>query len=187
MNLREKYLKQVIPAMKEKFGYKNDLAVPKLEKVIVNVGIGQGLKDIKFKENVEATLMRITGQKPVERKARKAISGFKIKKGQVVGLMVTLRKKRMYDFVDKLINIALPRTRDFRGLNPKSMDGHGNLTIGFKEHIAFPEIKADEVERLHGLEVVIVTSARDDERGLELLKLLGFPFKIGGKILSTKS
>lgn len=178
MFLREKYIKQVIPAMKMRFGYKNDLAVPKLEKVVVNVGIGQSLKDAKFKENVENTLSRITGQKSVERKAKKAIASFKIKKGQVIGLMVTLRGKRMYDFVDKLINIALPRTRDFRGLNPKSLDGHGNLTIGFKEHIAFPEIKADEVERLHGLEVVVVTSAKDDEKGLELLKLLGFPFKV---------
>ena len=178
MTLKEKYIQQVIPAMKEKFGYKNDLAVPKLEKVIINVGIGQGLKDQKFKENVEKTLVRITGQKPVERKAKKAIAGFKIRQGQVIGLIVTLRTKRMYDFVDKLVNIALPRTRDFRGLNPKSMDGHGNLTVGFKEHIAFPEIKADEVERLHGLEVVVVTLAKDDEKGLELLKLLGFPFRL---------
>jgi large subunit ribosomal protein L5 len=178
MSLKEKYTKQVIPAMKEKFDYKNDLSVPKLEKVTVNVGVGQGLKDAKFKENVGNTLIRITGQRPVERKAKKAIAGFKIRKGQIVGLIVTLRKNRMYDFVDKLINIALPRTRDFRGLNPKSLDGHGNLTIGFKEHIAFPEIKADEVERLHGLEVVVVTSAKDDEHGLELLRLLGFPFKI---------
>ncbi len=177
MSLRKKYIQQVIPVMKEKFGYKNDLAVPKLKKVIVNVGIGQSLKDPKFKETIENTVKRITGQKPVERKAKKAISGFKIRKDQIVGMMVTLRRERMYDFIDKLINITLPRTRDFRGLDPKSMDGHGNFAIGFKEHLAFPEIKADEVERLHGLEVVVVTSAKDDERGLELLRLLGFPFK----------
>ena len=177
MLLKEKYIKQVIPALKEKFGYKNDLAVPKLEKVIVNVGIGHSLKDPKFKETVENTLKRITGQKPVERKAKKAISGFKIRKDQIVGMMVTLRGRRMYDFVDKLINIALPRTRDFRGLNPKSLDRKGNFTIGLREHLAFPEIKADEVEKIHGLEVVIATTAKDDERGLELLKLLGFPFK----------
>lgn len=177
MTLKEKYIKQVIPAMKEKFNYQNDLAVPKLGKVIVNIGISQSQKDAKFRENAEQTLMKITGQKSVERKAKKAISGFKIRKGQPVGLMVTLRDKRMYDFVDKLINITLPRSRDFRGLDPKSLDGHGNLTIGFREHIIFPEIKADAVERIHGLEVVVVTTAKDDERGLELLKLLGFPFK----------
>ncbi len=177
MNLQEKYITKVIPALKEKFGYKNDLAAPKLLKVIINTGIGQGLKDPKFKETAKQTLARITGQKPVERKAKKAISGFKIRQNQIIGLVVTLRRERMYDFVDKLINIALPRTRDFRGLDPKSLDGKGNLTIGFREHLAFPEIKADEVEKLHGLEVTIVTTAKNDEEGLELLKLLGFPFK----------
>jgi len=177
MNLQEKYITEIIPLVKKKFGYKNDLAVPRLLKAVVNTGISQGLKDPKFKETAERTLIRITGQKPIERKAKKAISGFKIRQNQTIALMVTLRRKRMYDFVDKLINIALPRTRDFRGLDPESLDGKGNLTIGFKEHLAFPEIKADEIEKLHGLEVTIATTAKNDEEGLELLKLLGFPFK----------
>lgn len=174
--LKEKYKKEVIPAMKKIFGYKNDLAVPKLEKVVVNVGTGQGLKDTKFNEIVENTLERITGQRSVKTMAKESISNFKIRKGLVVGMMVTLRGKRMYDFVDKLINITLPRVRDFRGLEIKSVDKQGNLNIGFKEHMAFPEIKADEVEKIHGLQVVIITTAKAKAKGIELLKLLGFPF-----------
>ncbi|OGY45552.1 MAG: 50S ribosomal protein L5 [Candidatus Buchananbacteria bacterium RIFCSPHIGHO2_02_FULL_38_8] len=174
--LKEKYQKGVIPAMEKAFGYKNDLAVPKLEKVIVNVGTGPGLKDSKFNEVVANTLQRITGQRPVSTTAKKSISNFKIRKGLIVGMIATLRGKRMYDFVDKLINVTLPRVRDFRGLSVKMVDGQGNLNIGFKEHIAFPEIKADEVEKIHGLQVSVITSAKTKEEGLELLKLLGFPF-----------
>ncbi len=173
--LKEKYQKKVIPEMKKIFGYKKDLAVPRLIKVVVNVGVGQGLKDAKFNEVVENTLRRVTGQNPVKTVAKKSISNFKIREGLVVGMVVTLRGKRMYDFVDKLINITLPRVRDFRGLEEKSIDEQGNLNIGIKEHVAFPEIKADEVEKIHGLEITIVTTAETKKEGLELLKLLGFP------------
>jgi large subunit ribosomal protein L5 len=177
MKLKQKYLKQVVPAMKEKFDYKNKMAVPRLEKAMVNVGIGKGLKDAKFIEAVKQTLTKITGQKPIARQARKSIAGFKIRVGQTVGFLVTLRGGQMYDFVDKLINIVLPRTRDFRGIPLKSVDGSGNLSIGFKEHLAFPEIEPDKVEVIHGLEVIIVTSTRNREKSLELLKLLGIPFR----------
>ncbi|MBI3291100.1 50S ribosomal protein L5 [Candidatus Falkowbacteria bacterium] len=177
VSIKEKFQKVISPALKDKFGYKNNLAVPKIEKVIVNIGTGQGLKDAKFNEVAEATLQRITGQRPVKTTAKKSISNFKIRAGLVVGMMVTLRGKRMYDFLDKLINITLPRVRDFRGLDPKSVDPRGNLNLGFKEHIAFPEIKSDEVEKIHGLQVSVVTTAKTRAEGLELLSLLGFPFR----------
>lgn len=176
-HLKEKFQKEVIPIMKEMFSYKNDLAVPKLEKVVVNVGVGQGLKDARFNEVVENTLLRITGQKPIKAKAKKSISNFKIREGQAVGMKVSLRGNRMYDFLDKLINVTLPRVRDFRGLDFKSLDSNGNLNIGFSEHIAFPEIKSDEVEKIHGLEVAVVTTAKSKKESLALLKLLGFPFR----------
>lgn len=174
--VKEKYQKMVIPALKEKFGQKNNLAVPRLVKVVVNVGTGQGLKDAKYNEVVENTLIRITGQRPVKTAAKKSISNFKIRKGLVVGQMATLRGKRMYDFLDKLINVTLARVRDFQGISPKSIDSQGNLNLGFKEHIAFPEIKSDEVEKIHGLQVSIITTAKNKKEGLELLRLLGFPF-----------
>jgi large subunit ribosomal protein L5 len=177
MTLKEKYQKEIIPAMMKEFGYKNAMAVPKLEKVIINSGLSKALKDPKFFEVIENTLMRITGQRPVKTKAKKSISSFKVRQGMVVGMKVTLRGKRMYDFVDKLINVTLPRIRDFRGLSPKNVDGGGNLNIGFREHIAFPEIKPDEVEKIHGLEVGLVTTASSHEEGLKFLKFLGFPFR----------
>lgn len=177
MNLKEKYKKEIIPEMKKIFGYKNDLAVPSLEKIVVNVGVGKNLKEPNFIEAVEKTLIRITGQRPVKTKARKSISGFKIREGLVIGLVVTLRGQRMYDFTQKLINVTLPRVRDFRGLPEKSIDGRGNLSIGFKEYICFPEIRPDEVEKLHGLEVSIATTAKSHKEGLGLFKLLGFPFR----------
>lgn len=175
--LLEKYRKEIIPALKAELGLKNNLAVPKLEKVIVSIGTGQGLRDPRFNEVAEATLVRITGQKPIKTLAKKSIAAFKVRQGMKIGLKVTLRGKRMYDFVDKLINISLPRLRDFRGLEAKMMDGAGNLTIGFREHLAFPEIKSDEVEKIHGLEVTIVTTAKNDQAGMALLKRLGFPIK----------
>lgn len=175
--LKLKHLKQVIPAMRKRFGYSNDLAVPKLEKVVINVGISSSKRDEKYLELIEDNLKRITGQKPIFTKAKKSISSFKIRQDQIVGAMVTLRGNRMYDFVDKLISVALPRVRDFRGLLNKSVDLKGNLSIGFREHLAFPEIKADEVEVIHGLEISISTTAKIKEEGLELLKLLGFPFR----------
>lgn len=164
-------------AMKEKFGYKNSLSVPKIDKVVVNIGTGRGLTDARFNEVAENTLARITGQKPVKTIAKKSISNFKIRQGLVVGMMVTLHGRNMYDFLDKLINVTFPRVRDFRGLESKIVDSQGNLNIGFKEHIAFPEIKSDEVEKIHGLQVAVVTTAKTKEEGLELLKLLGFPFR----------
>lgn len=175
--LLEKYKKEVIPALKEELGYKNNLAVPRLEKVIVGIGTGQGLREPRFTELTEETLKRITGQRPVKTSAKKSIAAFKIRQGMNVGLKVTLRGRRMYDFIDKLINVTLPRVRDFRGLSAKALDGSGNLTIGFKEHLAFPEIRSDEVERMHGLEVTIVTTAKDNQAGLALFKKLGFPIK----------
>lgn len=173
--LKELYLKKVIPEMKKQFGYKNDLAVPRPDKIVVNVGIGEASSNTKLLDEIIRNLTMITGQRPVQTKAKKAISSFKIKKGQKVGLKVTLRGDRMYDFLDKLINVALPGTRDFRGV-PKSFDGRGNLSIGFKEHIVFPEA-GEEVEITHGLEVAICTTAKKDNQSKRLLELLGIPFK----------
>lgn len=175
--IKEKYYKEVIPLMKKKFGYRNDLAVPKIEKVIINSGIGKYRQDPKALEEIEQALMMISGQKPVKTLAKKAISAFKIKKGMNIGLMVTLRRKKMYDFLDRLINLVLPRIRDFHGLEPKSVDNSGNLTIGIKEHIVFPEISHEDVHHIFGLEVTVVTTAKTKEEGLELLKLIGFPIK----------
>lgn len=176
--LKEKYIKEVVPEMKKVFGYKNDLAVPKLIKVTINVGTGRALTDDKFLDMVKNTVERISGQKPVFTRAKKSISAFKIREDMIVGAIVTLRGNRMYDFVDKLTNVTLARVRDFRGLEPKSVDASGNLTIGFKENIVFPEIKFDEVERLHGLAVTINTNAKNQKEALTLFRLLGFPFKI---------
>jgi len=177
MRLKEKYIKEIVPQLKEKFGYKNDLAVPRLEKVVLNVGFGRHAKEKMYIENVSDALARITGQKPVLTKAKKSISSFKIRKGMTIGAKVTLRGQRMYDFVEKLIHISFPRVRDFRGISEKSVDPSGNLTVGFREHLAFPEIKADEVENIFGLEVCLVTTAKTKEEGLELFRLIGFPFK----------
>ena|SRR3989338_1853559 len=174
--LREKFQKEIRPRLMKDLGYDNILAVPRLEKVVINVGTSQGLKDAKYNEGVEATLKRITGQRPVKTLARQSISNFKIRAGQTVGLMVTLRSGRMYDFLDKLINVTLPRVRDFRGLDPKNIDQSGNLNLGLKEHLAFPEIKSDEVEKIHGLQITVVTTAKNKTEGLALLRELGFPF-----------
>ena len=163
--------------MQEKFGIKNYLAVPKIEKVCLNVGINSRQTDSGYLEAIENNIIRITGQKPVRVKAKKAISAFKVREGMVIGVKVTLRGQKMYDFLDKLINISLPRVRDFRGLPLQSIDRQGNLTLGFREHNVFPEIKSDEVERIHGLEISIATTAKDYQKGLALFKLLGFPFR----------
>jgi len=177
--LKDKYIKEVIPAMQEKFGYKNKLAVPKIIKVVVNTGIGKTLKDEKMQETIVRDLAMITGQKPVFTQAKKAISGFKIRKGMKVGLKVTLRKKRMYDFLDRLIGAAIPRIRDFRGIPEKSIDHSGNLTIGIKEHIVFPEIAHEDVRIIFGLEITIATNAKNKKEAVELFRLLGFPIKHG--------
>lgn len=176
MSLKEKFQKEVAPKLKEEFKFKNVNAVPKLEKVIVNVGFGKMIKEPKMAEIVESTLSRITGQKPVMTKAKKSISNFKLRQGQVVGAKVTLRGDRMYDFLDKLINIALPRVRDFRGLPDRGLDKEGNLTIGFKEYMPFPEIRADEIEKVHGLEITVVANCGSREIGKKLFTYLGVPF-----------
>lgn len=177
--LHEYYKKEIIPKMRELFGYKNDLAVPRIEKITINIGLGDALKkkDPKIIEVAKETIFKITGQIPVETKAKKSISGFKIRKGLVVGLKVTLRKNKMYDFLDKLINVALPRTRDFKGIDPNSVDAKGNLSLGFKEQVVFPEINPQTIEKIHGLEITITTNAGNQEKGKALLKLFGFPFK----------
>ena len=175
--LKKKYQQEVVPALQQALGLGNRLAVPRLIKVTVNVGIGKSLKDPKIGEVVTSTLERITAQKPVPTKAKQSISNFKVRQGQIVGYVVTLRGERMYDFVDKLISITLPRVRDFRGLDPKTVDQQGNLNLGFKEHMAFPEIQADEVEKIHGLQVTITSSPGSREAGFELFRLLGFPFR----------
>ncbi len=177
MKLQELYKKKIIPKLKEKFGYKNIFEVPKMNKVVINVGVGKHSKEKAYIDNVVDNLTKISGQKPVLTKAKKAISSFKIREGMIMGVVVILRGKRMYDFVEKLVNISFPRVKDFRGISEKHVDNQGNLTVGFKEHISFPEIKADEVDNIHGLEISIATSASTREEGLELFKLVGFPFK----------
>ncbi len=177
MTLKEKYKKEIIPAMIKSGDYKNPMAVPKMEKAVINVGLSKALNDSKYFEVIEDTLLRIGGQRPVKTKAKKSISSFKVREGMIVGMKITLRGSRMYDFVEKLINVTLPRVRDFRGLPARSVDKSGNLNIGFKEHISFPEIRPDEVEKIHGLEVNITTTAKTHEEGLKLFKLLGLPFR----------
>lgn len=175
--LQKKYKETVIPALKDAFGYANVMQVPRVSKVTLNVGYGRHVKDKNYIENVDKTLQAITGQKPVHNKAKKSISNFKIRAGMPVGASVTLRGTQMYDFLDKLVNITFPRVRDFRGISPKSFDKQGNYSIGFKENIAFPEIDTDAVEKIHGLEVVVSTTATNRDEGLALLKGLGFPFR----------
>ncbi|MFA5953943.1 MAG: 50S ribosomal protein L5 [Patescibacteria group bacterium] len=171
------YTSTVLPKLMQEFGYTNVHQAPRVAKVVVHVGTGPGLTDAKFLETAIETLRRITGQQPVKTLARKSISNFKIREGMVIGLKVTLRGKRMDDFLQKLVNIALPRVRDFRGISKKVVDRTGNATIGFKEHLVFPEIRSDEVERIHGLEVIIDTTAKNHEEGIALLTALGFPFR----------
>ncbi|TAL51128.1 50S ribosomal protein L5 [Patescibacteria group bacterium] len=171
------YKQEVVPKLKTEFGYKNVHGVPTVKSVTLNVGLGAGLKEAKYIETAEKTLTRISGQKPVATKARKSISTFKIREGNVVGMKVTLRGKRMWDFLEKLIKVSLPRVRDFRGLSQQAFDGQGNYSIGFKEHIAFPEIRSDEIELIHGLQVTIATSAKNDAESKSLLTHLGLPLK----------
>lgn len=175
--LKEKFLKEVVGKMKEEFGYKNFLAVPKIEKVSVNVGLSRSISTPNFTEDVLKDLTKITGQKPVKNKAKKAIAGFKIRIGQEVGASVTLRGQRMWDFLDKLVWVSIPRIRDFQGLDKKNVDKMGNLSLGFKEQTVFPEILADEVVVNFGLQVNIKTSANNKKEGLKLFQLLGFPIK----------
>ncbi|MBI4709125.1 MAG: 50S ribosomal protein L5 [Candidatus Portnoybacteria bacterium] len=176
-SLQEKYKKEVIPAMKEKFGYGNILAVPHFEKVTVNIGIGKFSGDEKALEEIIRDLTMIVGQKPVFTKAKKAIAAFKTRQGMKVGLVATLRKQKMFDFLERLVSLASPRSRDFRGLNQKSVDQNGNLTIGLKEHIIFPEISHENIHHIFGLEITVKTTAKTQEEGMELFRMTGFPIK----------
>lgn len=176
-NLGTYYTKEIVPKMMKQFGYVNSLAVPRIIKVTVNVGVGRALKDAQFLQTVEDNLARITGQRPVKTKAKLSIATFKIRQGMVVGMKVTLRKDKMYDFLAKLLTFVFPRTRDFHGIDESVIDKQGNCNVGFKENIAFPEMKSDELERIHGLEVNITTNTHSHEEGLALFTYLGLPFK----------
>jgi large subunit ribosomal protein L5 len=177
MRMQEYYKKQIIPLLKEKLGLKNVMAVPRLNKIVINAGFGRLVKDKELVKEIEIHLRALSGQKPVLNSAKKAISAFKIKEGMIIGAKVTLRGKRMWDFAEKLVNVYFPRVRDFRGLSDKSVDRNGNLSVGFKDILAFPEIEVSNLEKLHGLEVCIATTAKNREAGLELFKLLNFPIR----------
>ena len=175
--LKEQYEKEVVPALIKKFEYKSSMQVPKLDKVVINIGLGDTRENPKALENAMKELAQITGQKPIVTKAKKSIAAFKIREGQDLGCKVTLRKDKMYDFVYKLFNVALPRVRDFRGVSQDSFDGRGNYSMGLKEQLIFPEIEYDKVDKLRGMDIIFVTTAKSDEEARELLKLLGMPFK----------
>lgn len=174
--LKKKYQEEIIPAMMKEFHYKNPLQVPRLEKITVNVGLNEAVANAKALDAVAAEVMAITGQKPVITKAKKAIANFKLREGAPIGCMVTLRQERMYEFLDRLIHVALPRVRDFKGVSDRAFDRHGNYSLGVREQIIFPEIHVDKVEKAHGLTVSIVTTAKTDQEGKALLKHLGMPF-----------
>jgi len=175
--LKEKYKKEVVPALMKRFGYKNVMKVPRLEKIVINIGVGDAIGNVKLLDAAMADLAQIAGQKAVIKRAKKSISNFKLKAGAAIACMVTLRKKRMYEFFDRLVNVAIPRVRDFRGSPPKSFDGRGNYTLGIKEQIIFPEVDYDKVEKIRGMNISIITTAMTDEEGFELLKALGLPFR----------
>ncbi len=177
MKLKERYNKEVVAALKKQFSYSNDLQVPKVEKIVVNMGIGEATSNAKAIDGGVKDLVAITGQKPVINRSRKSIATFKLREGQAVGVSVTLRGARMYDFLSKLINVALPRIRDFRGVSGKSFDGRGNFSLGVKEQIIFPEINYEQVDMVRGMDIAIVTTARTDQEGRALLAELGMPFK----------
>ena len=175
--LRERYHKDVVPTLMKEFSYKNIMQAPKLEKIVLNVGLGEAIQNIKLLDAAQNELTLIAGQKAVITKAKKAIAGFKLRKGMPVGCRVTLRGSRMYEFLDRMISVALPRIRDFRGVSGKSFDGHGNYALGVKEQFIFPEIDYDKVDMVHGLDVVICTTAKSDEEGKALLRHMGMPFR----------
>ncbi|CDI50805.1 50S ribosomal protein L5 [Clostridium tetani] len=174
--LQEKYEKEVIPALIEKFGYKNIMEVPKLEKIVINMGVGEAKENQKMLESAVNDLSIIAGQKPIITKARKSVANFKIRENMPIGCKVTLRKVKMYEFADKLMNVALPRVRDFRGVSSKSFDGRGNYSLGVKEQLMFPEIEYDKVDKVRGMDIIFVTTAKTDEEARELLRFLGMPF-----------
>lgn len=174
--LQERYEKEVVPAMMEKFGYKNIMQVPKIEKVVINMGVGEAKDNPKVLESAVSDLQIIAGQKPVLTRAKKSVANFKIRENMALGCKVTLRKTNMYEFVDKLVSIALPRVRDFRGVSAKAFDGRGNYSLGIKEQLIFPEIEYDKIDQVRGMDIIFVTTAKTDEEARELLKLLGMPF-----------
>lgn len=175
--LQEKYLSEVRPALMERFAYKNLLQVPRLEKVVINMGVGEAKENAKILDAAVKDLSLITGQRPIITRAKKSVASFKVREGMSIGCKVTLRGKRMQHFLDKLFNVALPRVRDFRGISPRSFDGRGNYTLGLKEQLIFPEISYDQVEKIRGMDIVIVTTAKSDEEARELLRGLGMPFR----------
>jgi len=174
--LRKKYDEQIAKAMTEKFGYANAMEVPKIEKITLNMGVGEGTQDRKKVTTAVDEMQLIAGQKPVVTKAKKSIAQFKLREGMAIGCKVTLRRERMYEFLDRLITVAMPRIRDFRGLNPKSFDGRGNYAMGLKEQIIFPEISYDQIEKVRGMDIIVTTTAKTDDEARELLRLFGFPF-----------
>tara|TARA_B100001057_G_scaffold259964_1_gene260173 strand:+ start:1188 stop:1745 length:558 start_codon:yes stop_codon:yes gene_type:complete len=174
--MKQRYDEQIVKAMTEKFGYKNALEVPKLEKVTLNMGVGEASQDKKKVQTAAEEMALIAGQKPVITKAKKSIAQFKLREGMPIGCKVTLRRERMYEFMDRLVTVAMPRIRDFRGLNPKSFDGRGNYAMGLKEQIIFPEISYDQIDKVRGMDIIVTTTAKTDDEARELLKLFGFPF-----------
>ncbi len=174
--LKEQYQNEIAPAMQEKFGYKNVMQIPKLDKIVINMGVGEAKDNAKVLENAVKDLEIISGQKPVITKAKKSIANFKIREGLAIGCKVTLRGDRMYDFLDRLVNLSLPRVRDFRGVSADSFDGRGNYALGLKEQLIFPEIEYDKVDKVRGMDVIIVTTAKTDEEARELLRFFGMPF-----------
>jgi large subunit ribosomal protein L5 len=175
--LKEVYQEKAVPALMKRFNYKNKMEVPKLEKIVINMGLGEAIQNIKILDSAVLELSQITGQKPVITKAKKSIAQFKLRTGMPIGCMVTLRKERMYEFFNRLVNVTLPRVRDFKGLSGKSFDGRGNYALGMREQLIFPEIHYDKIDKVKGMNIVIVTTAKTDEEGKELLKLLGMPFR----------
>ena len=174
--LKDKYIAEIAPAMQEKFGYSNVMAIPKLDKIIINIGLGEAVDNPKALDGAVDDITRIAGQKPVVTRAKKSIAGFKIREGMPIGVKVTLRGEKMYEFMDKLVSIVLPRVRDFRGVSKTAFDGRGNYSMGIKEQLIFPEIEYDKVDKLRGMDIIFVTTAKTDEEGRELLRLLGMPF-----------
>jgi large subunit ribosomal protein L5 len=175
--LKDLYQENVIPALMKRFGYQNRMEVPRLEKIVINMGLGEAIQNIKILDSAVQELSQIAGQKPIITKARKSIAQFKLRTGMPIGCMVTLRKERMYEFFNRLVNVALPRVRDFKGISGKSFDGRGNYSLGIREQLIFPEIHYDKIDKVKGMNIIIVTTAKTDEEGKELLKLLGMPFR----------
>ncbi len=175
--LREKYQKEVVPALKKEYQYTNPMAIPKLQKIVINMGVGEAIQKAKLMDSAVEELAAITGQKPVVTKATKSIASFKLRKGMTIGCCVTLRGEHMFEFLDRLVNVALPRVRDFRGLSTKSFDGRGNYTLGLRDQLIFPEIDYSKVQKVKGMNICIVTSAQSDDEARTLLRLMGFPFR----------